>query len=513
MKVATAILVGFLALLVVGLALPLPEPPLVGVRGSFALTEVSVVDVKSGELASDVTILVDGGVVVALMPAAEYRPNQKYITVPGEGRYVIPSLWDMHTHSLKVSPQIHHALFISNGVTAVRDLSGCLDRDDSFWACPGDRRRWNAEAAAGTRVSPRYILQSSYQTNGGNEVPGNFPDFFRLDDAAAARALVEFYAGQNVDFVKPYTELSLQQYDNLVHFASLMDMDIAGHKPLSVSLNHALESGQRSIEHGRLFLFECYADIEEFRALDDPIAQYDANFMRRLLDYQDEPGCDEKMRAMAESETWWVPTLTTLQMGAYAGNADFRGDPRLAYIPYILKKLIWFPDADSALAKGLDEDGRYVRADFFERAKLHVGRANEQGIKLMAGTDSIDSYVFSGSSLHDELQMLVDAGLSPLQALRSATIGPATFAGLERRFGSIETGKQADLLLLDGNPLADISNTRGIDSVMYNGAYYDREALLMLDGFAMTLAQSIRLNLRYIRDLLMSPLMRMQLAD
>jgi hypothetical protein len=292
-----------------------------------------------------------------------------------------------------------------------------------------------------------------------------------------------------------------------------MDMDIAGHKPLSVSLNHALASGQRSIEHGRLFLFECYTDIEEFRALDDPIARYDANFMRRLLDYQDEPGCNEKMRAMAESGTWWVPTLTTLQMGAYAGDAAFRGDPRLDYIPYVVKKLIWFPDADSALIKGLDENGRYVGTDFFEVAKRHVGQANELGVKLMAGTDSIDSYVFSGSSLHDELQMLVDAGLSPLQALRSATIGPAIFAGLEQRFGTVETGKQADLLLLKGDPLTDISNTREIDGVLYNGAYYDREALLMLDGFAMDLARSMRLNLRYIRDLLMSPLMRMQLAD
>ncbi|MEE4143372.1 MAG: hypothetical protein V2I26_01110, partial [Halieaceae bacterium] len=286
MKMAMVILAGLLALLVVALALPLPEPPLVGLRGSFALKDVNVVDVTSGELMSDVTILVEGGVIVALLPAAEYRPGRKDITVPGEGRYVIPSFWDMHTHSLKVSPQIHHPLFISNGVTAVRDLSGCLDRDDSFWACPDDRRRWNAEAAAGTRVSPRYVLQSSFQTNGGNEVPGDFPDFFRLDDAAAARALVEFYAGENLDFIKPYTELSLQQYDYLVHFASLMDMDIAGHKPLSVSLHHALASRQSSIEHGRLFLFECYADMEDFRALEDPIAGYDANLMRRMLEYR-----------------------------------------------------------------------------------------------------------------------------------------------------------------------------------------------------------------------------------
>jgi hypothetical protein len=507
------VLIVICAVLAAAIVIPLQSPPLVGVRGNFALTDVNLVDLTTGEIDSGTTILIDEGVVVEVLPNGRTFSSEKYMELQAAGKYVIPSLWDMHTHSLKVSPQLHHPLFISKGVTGVRDMSGCLDRDDSFWACPEDRRRWAAEAEAGERVSPRYILQSSYQTNGGNEVPSDSPDFFRLQDEKAAEQLTSFYAGGDVDFVKPYTELSLQQYDWLVRSSALNKLDIAGHKPLSVSLAHALASGQKSIEHGRLFLFECYAGIEEFRALDDPIAHYDAQFMRSLLQYQNRGECDQKMTAMASSDSWWVPTLGTLQMGAYANNPDFRDDPRLAYIPYIVKKLIWFPDADSAARRGMDAEGNYVRTDYFEQAKAHVQRANELGVKLLAGTDNIDTYIYTGSGVHDELEMMVDAGLSPLEALRTATIAPAIFAGLQQSYGSVAVGKQADLLLLDGNPLVDIANTREIDGLLYNGAYYDRSALLELDDFARGMAQSIRLNLRYLWDVLMSPLMRVQLAD
>ncbi len=494
-------------------ALPLKSPPLVGVEGNYAIRNVNVIDIRDGEIENNMTILIHDGLIIDLLPGEEYRAGEEFTEIPAGGKYAIPALWDMHTHALKVSPQIHHPLFISGGITAVRDMSGCLDQPDSFWACPEDRQRWTQQAMAGTRVSPRYMLQSSYQTNGGNEVPPGFSEFFRLHNKQAARELVEFYAMQNVDFVKPYTQLSLEQYDNLVHFAALNKLDIAGHKPLSVSLSHALLSGQKSIEHGRLFLFECYEGIADFRRLDDPIAHYNAQFMRQILQQQDRQKCDREMAAMANSGTWWVPTLTTLQMGALANDPAFREDPRLAYIPYVVKSLIWYPDADSAASKGLDNEGHYVRGDFFEHAKLQVNRAHQLGVKLLAGTDNIDTYVFSGSGLHDELEMMVDAGLTPLEALQTATINPAIYAGLEQDFGSLERGKQADIVLLNSNPLTDINNIRDIDGLLYNGFYYDRRALGELEEFARGMAQSVQLNMRFLWDALASPLMRVQLAD
>ena len=508
-----AVVIVVILVMAVMVMYPLDSPPPVGVEGSYAIRNVNVIDVRNGDIENNMTIVIDDGLIIDVLPSGEYRATGKFTEIPAQGKFVIPALWDMHTHSLKVSPQIHHPLFISKGITGVRDMSGCLDQPDSFWACPEDRQRWTQQALAGTRVSPRYILQSSYQTNGGNEVPPGFSEFFRLNSEAAAQELVRYYIGQNVDFIKPYTELSLEQYDNLVHFASLNKLDIAGHKPLSVSLAHALRSRQKSIEHGRLFLFECYEGIEEFRRLDNPIAHYDAQFKRQLLQQQNVHDCEQKMVAMANSQTWWVPTLTTLQMGALARDPAFREDARLAYIPYIVKSLIWYPDADSAASNGLDQQGNYVPTDFFEQAKVQVSRAHQLGVKLLAGTDNIDTYVFSGSSLHDELEMMADAGLSPLEALQTATINPAIFAGLEQQFGSLEKGKQADIVLLNSNPLIDINNVRDIDGLLISGIYYNRGALEKLDEFALGMAQSLRLNLRFLWDVLSSPLMRVQLAD
>jgi hypothetical protein len=137
----------------------------------------------------------------------------------------------------------------------------CLSSDDSYWACPEDRALWEQQAISGERMSPRYPLQSSYQTNGGSEVPKASPGFFQLTDREDARKLVNFYTEQNVDFIKTYTELSPEQFDNLVEAAARNEIALAGHKPLTVTLVHALQVGMKSIEHGRLFMFECFEGI------------------------------------------------------------------------------------------------------------------------------------------------------------------------------------------------------------------------------------------------------------
>jgi len=493
--------------------LPLESAPLVGIKRDYSLSYVNIVDVVTGDISRDMTVLIESGRIAGIVPSSQYQPRGDFFDIPAAGKYLVPGLWDMHTHGLKLSPQLHHPLFLRYGVTSVRDMSGCLMETDSYWACPEDRRRWEQQALHGERISPRYPLQSSYQTNGGNEVPREYPDFFRLATPADAQQLVDFYDQRNVDFIKTYTELSVEQYDNLVTYAAQKKMALAGHKPLSVSLQRALEAGMRSIEHGRLFLFECFDGIESFRQLDDPISHYNSQFMRRMLHNQDQQKCEGLMEAMARSNTRWVPTLTTLKMSAMANDSSFRQDARLAYIPGIVRQLLWEPDIERAATRGYDQQGQFVHADYFAAASAQVGRAHDLGVELLAGTDNIDTYVFSGASLHDELAMLVQAGLTPLEAIQSATLNPARFAGLSQDLGSIETGKQADLVLLNANPLSDIKHTADIYGVMFAGHYFDLEALQTLDRFAVDMAGSLRANLRFLYDMLASPLMRAQLAD
>ena len=497
----------------VGILLPLKSAPLVGKQDNYFLSGVNVVDTISGGLSAGMTVVVEQGRISAVLPDSQYQPNPNLTEIPAAGKYVIPGLWDMHTHSLKLSPQLHHPLFIRYGVTSIRDMSGCLTENDSYWACPEDRRLWERQAVNGERVSPHYPLQSSYQTNGGNEVPGGYPEFFRIASAADARELVDFYVAGEVDFIKTYTELSAGQYDLLAENAAVNGLAIAGHKPLSVSLLHALETGMQSIEHGRLFIFECFDGIEQFRQLENPISHYNAQFMREMLENQNSNICGMAMDAMAQSGAAWVPTLTTLKMSAMSRSASFRDDSRLEYIPYIVQKLLWNPDIDRASGKGFDKQDRFVHADFYSYAAAQVGLAQQRGIILLAGTDNIDTYVFTGSSLHDELGMLVDAGLTPLEAIKSATIEPARYSGMDQESGSVEAGKQADLLLLNTNPLIDIANTADIFGVMFAGQYFDQEALAALDDYAVDMAGSFRVNVRFLFDLLASPLMRAQLAD
>lgn len=493
--------------------LPLKSAPLVGVAGDYSISHVNIVNTISGAILNDMNVLIAGGRIIDIVPGADFQPSLNYIDIPAADKFLIPGLWDMHTHSLKLSPQLHHPLFLRYGVTSIRDMSGCLGEEDSYWACPDDRALWEQEALNGERVSPRYPLQSSYQTNGGSEVPNDYPDFFRLEDAEDARELVAFYVSQEVDFIKTYSELSPEQYDNLSRYAVIKNVALAGHKPLSISLRHALDTHLESIEHGRLFAFECFSGIESFRKLEDPISQYNAQFMREILDGQDEEECALLMDVMANSSSSWVPTLTTLKMSAMANEPSFRQDARLDTIPYLIRKLLWEPDIGRASTKGQDGEGRFVHAEFFSLASEQVGQAHKAGVRLLAGTDNIDTWVFSGASLHDELAMLADAGLSPLEALQTATINPAEFAGLDDEFGSVDVGKRADLVLLNSNPLVDISNTADIEGVMFAGQYFDWQALEELEAYTAEMAQSLRLNLRFLYDMFSSAAMRVQLAD
>ena len=270
--------------------------------------------------------------------------------------------------------------------------------------------------------------QSGYQINGGNEVPDGFPEFFKARTPAEARQLVDYYAGVDVDILKPYTELSPQAYLALAQRADELGLTLQGHRPIRVPLETALSVGQRSIEHGRLFLLECFTGADGFRGLPNPLAAYSTELMWRLVDEHDTPRCAALMASMAESSTWWTPTLRTLAMGARAGESDFRNDERLKYVPFLFVQLIWTPDADRKVAdNAVAED---VHGALYELAQQTVGQAQSAGVRILAGTDAFDTYVYHGFSLHDELASLVGSGLSPLEALKTATINAAVFSGL-----------------------------------------------------------------------------------
>jgi len=236
-------------------------------------------------------------------------------------------------------------------------------------------------------------------------------------------------------------------------------------------------------------------------------------FRHRLVNEQDESRCRELMRAMAKSTTAWVPTLQVLRMAARADDAVFRADERLRYIPWLIKHGMWYADADRAAASA--KTGPYRESDkmMYQLAQSQVAQAHAAGVELLIGTDAGDTYVFPGFSVHDELAEFVAAGISPAATLKIATLGAARYAGAAQDFGSIEVGKVADILLLDSNPLVDISATRRIQGMLFDGQFYNREGLDQLMQFGAAQASSLQFNLQLLWRMLNSPIVRVQLAD
>lgn len=492
---------------------PLPEMPRPGVTGDFLVTNVAIVDVLNSRIVPGRDVVVRDGRVDSIGASHPGSGQSSLVVVDGAGKFLAPGLWDMHVHSLKISPQYIHPLFIATGVTGVREMWGCTSLPDSFVACREDIERWREGLRDHSHLAPRYIQRSSFAINGEQGVPAAAPAFFKARNEDEARALVAHHAGDGVDLLKTYTNLSVAAYEALAAEAPKHGLFLAGHQPVRVSLEKVLAAGQHSIEHPRIFLFDCYRDVEAFRALPDPMAAYTAGMRARLIDEHDPERCAELMSAMAVSDTWWTPTLQVLRMSALAGNQEFREDPRRRYIPFFIRSGIWGPDADRAAENAAHESGRDVDAELYQLALDNVRQAHTAGVRIVAGTDAGDTYVFPGFAIHDELAELVRAGLAPADALRSATIDAALFSAKARDYGSIEVGKVADMILLDADPLTDIRNTGRIAGLFFNGQYLDRAALDELLAFAEDQAGSVRTNLQLLWGALRSPVVREQFAD
>jgi len=516
-KKLLAILAGLAIALVIVLGAllswPLPEMPRPGVTGDFLIRNVAIVDVVNGRTVHGRDVIVRDGHIDSIGAGQAASAQGGLIVVDGTGKFLSPGLWDMHVHSLKISPQFTHPLSIAAGVTGVREMWGCPGLPDSFLACGEDIERWRAGLRDHSHLAPRYIQRASYKIEGDHGVPAAAPAFYRARNADDARALAAHLAADDVDLLKTYTELSLPAYEALAAATSRHGLVLAGHLPLRVPLETALAAGQRSIEHPRVFLFECYRGAAAFRALPDPMAAYTLAMRARFIDEHDPERCATLMSAMAASNTWWTPTLQVLRLSALAGNRAFREDPRQRYVPFVLRAALWKPDADRQVEQAALEPGRDVHGELYQLALDTVGQAHAAGVRILAGTDAPDSYVYPGLAIHDELAELVRAGLTPADALRASTIDAAQFAGQTRDYGSIEVGKTGDMVLLDADPLTDIRNTAKISGLFFNRQYLDRTALDELLAFAEDQAASIRTNLHLLWGALRSPVMQTNFAD
>jgi hypothetical protein len=208
---------------------------------------------------------------------------------------------------------------------------------------------------------------------------------------------------------------------------------------------------------------------------------------QRMVDEYDPKKCAEVFQTFAKNRTYITPTHGTRKMDAFADDSAYRHDPRLKYVT-TLQQFGWNLDANRMIASDSSRAGRRSYLDFYTKGLELTGAAYRAGVPVMVGTDANDSFVYPGFSVHDELEELIKAGLTPAQALAAATRSGAEFLGRTGDFGSVAAGRFADLVLLDGNPLDNIRNTRRINAVVLQGRYLDRAAL---DSLLTAVAQEV----------------------
>ena len=426
---------------------------------AIAITDVTVIDVERGRSIGPRTVLIDNGRIVAItapyaaaIPAGARR-------VSGRGKFLVPGLVDMHVHLFNLStrrPPSDWAfpLFIANGVTGVREM-----RSDA--ASILQVNRWRKALDDGELIAPRILAA-------GIAVHGSSPD-------EAARQ-VDAAGEVGADFIKVFSGVPESHWRAILVAAKARSLPVVGHVPAGVSLLTAATSGHRGNEH----LMQAYeacssveaALLEERRDLagEALVARRDEHETKALAAF-DRDTCRRIAKALAVTGQAQVPTMVLAEGDSFhkKGRPDadlrwrfLRADERTRWDRFIAG----YTAQDSALEKQRWPVTRQI-----------VSAMHEAGVTIMTGTDSPMPGVYPGYSLHEEMAMLVEAGLTPRAALRSATLTPAEFLGQSATLGSVAAGKRADLVLLDADPTKDIRNTRRIQAVLINGRLLQRAAI------------------------------------
>jgi len=441
--------------------------------GSIYITHVTVIDTESGKEKLDQTVVISGERIYEIKLSKEVHPESGAMAVDGTGKYLIPGLWDMHVHAMYV-PRLDSwmPLFVANGVLGVRDMGSSMKL--------ADVKRLREEIAAGSRPGPRIIDAGPILD--GQKQPPPFSDFFiYVTGAAQARDLVRSIKSEGFDFVKVYSGLPREVYFAIVDEAKAQGISFEGHVPTSVSALEASDAGQKSMEHMFGIYLACASRESELRSeLQKGGTELPAREQRRLevdeaMASYDDAKAAKVFEHLAKNRTWQVPTLVVFSRGKLSANSPVFSDARLRYIPpWIQQK--WSETGKQRV--GTADEIEIWKKSFAKRLSI-LGAMYRAGIPILAGTDTgwYNAYSYPGFELHEELQLLVRAGLTPLEALRTATINAARFLGMQENLGTIEKGKLADIVLLKADPLQDIANTQKIEAVIANGRLFDRTAL------------------------------------
>lgn len=485
------LLLMIIALFTLGVMWPTSSVEPVHTKTPIVITDVSIVDMQEGKLISGQSVLIKDQRIVSIDELHKLSIPENSLRIEGKDRFLMPSLWDMHAHIYTVTPQLDMPLYIRYGVTNIRDMTSCPKTNDPFIPCPEDLKMWSRLAAENQLVGPRIQSTTSWLMNGPgihDQIKG-LPAFFGVANAEQARAFVRYYSTK-VEAIKIYDHISRDAYFAAVDEAKKLGIDVIGHRPHSVSAAEAA-THQKSIEHARFVLHESFSGSPALRKSAENGEWKEDR--RRMLDEHDPALANEIFKTMEHAGTWYVPTHLTRKVDAYGEEPMILEDPLLRYL-HPLMKWQWLEDVNKTINEDPSPQARQTYRDFYKKGLELTGAAHKAGVKILVGTD----YIVAGATVHDELQQLVLAGLSPAEALRAATSSPAEYFDLAQDYGQVKTGFKADFILLNKNPLDDIRHSASIEAVIFNGNFYSHKKLIEIEQIVEARAKSWTLGCKII---------------
>jgi len=444
-------------------------------QATLIFTHATIIDTSGGPNKTDMTVFINGDRITDIRKTAKVRPAKGTQVIDATGKFLIPGLWDMHVHWFYAE---YLPLFIANGVTGIRQM----------WGFP-EHFQWREEITKGLLLGPRQVIS-------GTPIDGPkpfYPGVISVRNSDEARQAIRRVKQSGADFIEAELRLPREAYFAIAEESRKLGISFAGGVTSSVRAAEAAKAGQKSIEYlgdvSSGILLDCSNMEEDLRKEREKAEQgfslrqsrtpSQLEALRKqqelILESYDAGKAAALFALFVENETWQCPTLTVQRSVSYMDDKNFTDDVRLKYMPKALREY-WEPKNNPFISSNTAEDWAMRKRVFAKKLEL-VKPMRQAGVKFIAGTDLANPYCFPGFSLHDELGLLVEAGLTPMEAVQAATYNATEFLGLRDSLGTVEVHKIADLVLLEASPLEDIGNTRRIVGVVVNGKYYPKPAL------------------------------------
>ena len=451
------------------------------VNSGVVIQNATIVNTRDGSLITGKSVVLQAGKIQSITDGP-VQVTGTAVAIDATGKYVVPGFLDMHTHTIDAVdlPVTNFPLLIANGITGVREMRGSADLVQRV-------KKLNADSAAGVVDAPEVLL-----------IPGEIftgvPPASTV--AAAATAQVQQQIAYGASFIKV---LNVNREASLAVLAQAkaQGSTVAGHLSPALSAVESSNNGWRAIEHlgsGIGILLDCAGEEDAVRAallrgeggVTPPLpptwgaSPLSAPLYQRVLTSYDVSKCNAMAQTFAKNQTWVVPTLTRLRTQHYVSDSAYRTDPNLIYVSKSIRAAweaaaVRFTTNTPASAVTTFRSYYALQESLPKLLKLN-------GVKLLAGSDTanIANWVIPGFSLHQEFALLAASGLSPLDILQMTTLNGAQFLNRETTMGTVETGKNADLVVLDANPIESAANLDKIFAVVLKGKYFSSAALAKL---------------------------------